>query len=130
KKTIIYHRPHGVVAVFGPFNFPAHLPNGHIIPALLAGNTVILKPSELTPKVAEVYIDCFAKANFPKGVINLVQGGPRVGQVLSHHSDIQGLYFTGSYKTGQLLAEHFVKHPEKILALELGGNNPLIVHEI
>lgn len=129
-RTAIRHKPHGVIAVFGPFNFPAHLPNGHIVPALLAGNTVVYKPSELTPKVAEIMVRCFEKANFPKGVINLVQGEKETGIALSKHPGIDGLFFTGSYSTGTILHKQFAEHMEKILALELGGNNPLIVHDI
>jgi succinylglutamic semialdehyde dehydrogenase len=128
--SITRHRPHGVLAVFGPFNFPGHLPNGHIIPALLAGNTVIFKPSELTPLVAEVTMRCWEKSALPKGVINLIQGGKETGKLLSTHPGIQGLLFTGSWQTGKLFAEQFASHPEKILALEMGGNNPLIVSRV
>lgn len=129
-KSITTHRPHGVVAVFGPYNFPAHLPNGHIVPALLAGNTVIFKPSELTPGVGELMKVCWDEAGLPDGVLSIVQGGPEVGIYVSQHREIDGLFFTGSWNTGKLLLEHFAKHPEKILALELGGNNPLVVHQI
>lgn len=122
-------RPIGVVAVLGPFNFPGHLPNGHIVPALLAGNTVIFKPSELTPLVAQVTIECWQAAGLPAGVINLVQGGASTGAALSAHPDLDGLFFTGSAAVGIKLNTQFALHPEKILALEMGGNNPLIVHE-
>lgn len=121
------HRPHGVVGVFGPFNFPAHLPTGHIIPALLAGNTVIFKPSELTPGVGAFLAHLWEQSHLPKGVFNLVQGGGSAGQMLAGHHGIDGLFFTGSYKTGRLLTELFAKNPGKILALETGGNNPLVV---
>lgn len=124
------HKPHGVVAVFGPYNFPGHLPNGHIVPALLAGNTLVFKPSELTPMTAEVTLELWEKTGLPKGVLNLIQGGRETGKLLAEHPGIRGLFFTGSYETGQLFLNHFAKHPEKILALELGGNNPLVVHEI
>lgn len=121
--SIARHKPHGVVAVFGPFNFPGHLPNGHIVPALLAGNTVIFKPSELTPRVAELTVQCWA--DLPPGVLQLVQGGRATGAALASHPDLTGLFFTGSLATGQIFAKQFP--PEKILALELGGNNPLVV---
>jgi succinylglutamic semialdehyde dehydrogenase len=124
------HRPHGVIAVLGPFNFPGHLPNGHIIPALLAGNTVVFKASELTPWVAERIFACWEQAGLPEGVINLIQGGRETGEMLSKHPDLNGLMFTGSFKTGHVLANAFAKKPEKILALEMGGNNPLVVHEV
>ena len=90
------HRPHGVIAVFGPFNFPGHLPNGHIMPAVLAGNTVVFKSSELTPWVAEKIFVCWEKAGLPEGVINLIHGGRETGEILSKHSDLNGLMFTAS----------------------------------
>lgn len=124
------HRPLGVLAVLGPFNFPAHLPHGHIIPALLAGNTVVFKASELTPKVAEFMINLWHKIGLPAGVINLIQGGRTTGQALIDHHDINGLLFTGSYQTGRAIHERFAGKPEKLLALEMGGNNPLIVADI
>jgi len=126
--SVVRHRPHGVVAVFGPFNFPAHLPNGHIVPALIAGNTVVFKPSEQTPRVAAELLDCWIAAGLPAGVINLVQGARETGVALAGHAGIDGLFFTGSSATGQQLHRQFAAHPDKILALETGGNNPLIVH--
>jgi len=125
--TVLRHKPHGVLAVFGPYNFPGHLPNGHIVPALLAGNTVVFKPSELTPKVAELTLRCWIEAGLPAGVLNLVQGARETGEALAAQSGIDGLLFTGSSRTGHLLHQQFSGQPEKILALEMGGNNPLIV---
>ncbi len=127
-RNLLRHRPHGVVAVFGPFNFPGHLPNGHIVPALLAGNTVVFKPSELTPGVAELTLRCWLRAGLPAGVLNLVQGGRDSGVALAGHAGIDGLFFTGSAATGCALHRQLGGHPGKILALEMGGNNPLIVH--
>lgn len=124
------HRAHGVMAVLGPFNFPGHLPNGHIVPALLAGNTIVFKPSELTPLVAEEILKCWDACHLPKGVINMVQGARETGQLLVSHPDIDGLLFTGSWHTGRHLAEHMAKTPYKVLALEMGGNNPLVIGEI
>ena len=129
-KAFIRHKPHGVVAVFGPYNFPGHLPNGHIVPALLAGNTVVFKPSELTPATAEETIKLWEKAGLPKGVINLVQGEKETGIALANHKGIDGLFFTGSSNTGKLIHQQFGGQPGKILALEMGGNNPLIVTEV
>ena len=129
-KAVIRHRAHGVVAVFGPYNFPGHLPNGHIIPALLAGNTVIFKPSELTPAVAEFTLKLWQQAGLPQGVINLVQGEVETGKALASHPGIDGLFFTGSSRTGHVLHEQFAGQPGKILALEMGGNNPLIVKDV
>lgn len=118
-------KPHGLVAVFGPFNFPGHLPNGHLIPALLAGNTVIFKPSEFTPLVGEKMFELFQEAQLPKGVLNLVQGGSATGKAIALHPDLDGLFFTGSARTGAILQKEFPF--TKILALEMGGNNPLVV---
>ena len=129
-KAFIRHKPHGVVAVFGPYNFPGHLPNGHIVPALIAGNTIVFKPSELTPKVAEEMIKTWQAAGLPAGVINLVQGEIETGKALASNKMIDGLFFTGSSATGHLLHEQFGGQPGKILALEMGGNNPLIVKDI
>lgn len=129
-KAFIRHKPHGVVAVFGPYNFPGHLPNGHIVPALLAGNTVVFKPSDLTPLVAEKTVQLWEQAGLPAGVLNLVQGEVETGKALAAHPGLDGLFFTGSSRTGKLLHEQFAGHPGKILALEMGGNNPLIVDEV
>ncbi|MGH1460461.1 MAG: succinylglutamate-semialdehyde dehydrogenase [Neptuniibacter sp.] len=128
--AVLRHKPHGVVAVFGPYNFPAHLPNGHIVPALLAGNTVVFKPSELTPKVAETTVELWHRAKLPPGVLNLMQGAKETGEVLAQHTDIDGLFFTGSTQTGHILHQQFAGQPDKILALEMGGNNPLIIANI
>lgn len=129
-KAFIRHKPHGVVAVFGPYNFPGHLPNGHIVPALIAGNTVVFKPSDLTPMVAQEMVKLWDAAGLPKGVLNLVQGEVETGKALAAHNDIDGLFFTGSSRTGRVLHEQFAGHPGKILALEMGGNNPLIVKDV
>lgn len=126
-KATLSHKPHGVVAVFGPYNFPGHLPNGHIVPALLAGNTLVFKPSEMTPHVAEFTIRLWQEAGLPEGVLNLVQGEKDTGIALANHQQLDGLFFTGSSATGNILHKQFAGRPEKILALEMGGNNPLIV---
>ncbi|HCA7567388.1 TPA: succinylglutamate-semialdehyde dehydrogenase [Klebsiella quasipneumoniae] len=123
------HRPHGVLAVFGPYNFPGHLPNGHIVPALLAGNTVVFKPSELTPHSGEAVVKLWQQAGLPAGVLNLLQGGRETGEALSGQADIDGLLFTGSSTTGFHLHRQLAGQPQKILALEMGGNNPLIVDD-
>ncbi|WP_058535084.1 succinylglutamate-semialdehyde dehydrogenase [Legionella saoudiensis] len=122
-------KPQGVVVVLGAFNFPAHLSNGHIVPALLAGNTVLYKPSEQTPAVAELIIQCWHDSGLPPGVINCVQGDAHSGKALLAE-DIQGVYFTGSYPTGLRIHQQFSARPEVILALEMGGNNPLVIDEI
>lgn len=126
-RSALRHKPHGVLAVLGPYNFPAHLPNGHIIPALIAGNAIIFKPSEKTPAVGEMLIHHYRKAGIPEGVVRIAQGGPETGKALSAHPDIDGLLFTGSAQTGIALNRQFAHRPDKILALEMGGNNPIIV---
>ena len=124
-RAVLRHRPHGVMAVLGPYNFPGHLPNGHIVPALLAGDTVVFKPSEETPLAGELMAQAWADADLPPGVFNLVQGGRETGQALLAER-IDGLLFTGSAAAGQAFRRQFADRPEVILALELGGNNPLV----
>lgn len=126
-RLALRHKPHGVLAVLGPYNFPAHLPNGHIVPALLAGNAVVFKPSEKTPASGAFLVDCFHAAGIPEGCIRLLIGGPEQGKALAGHADIDGLLFTGSANTGIALNRQFATRPEKILALEMGGNNPIVV---
>lgn len=123
----LLHRPHGVVAVFGPYNFPGHLPNGHLVPALLAGNTALFKPSELTPMTAEAMVAAWHDAGLPPGVLNLLHGERATGEAIAAHPDLDGLYFTGSAGTGALLSRQFAGRPGVILALEMGGNNPLVI---
>ena len=125
-QATLRHRPHGVAAVLGPFNFPGHLPNGHIVPALLAGDTVVFKPSEETPHAGQLMAECLEEADLPKGVFNLVQGGREVGAALLDQP-IDALMFTGSGAAGAHFRKKFADDPHVILALELGGNNPLVV---
>jgi succinylglutamic semialdehyde dehydrogenase len=120
------HRPHGVMAIFGPFNFPGHLPNGHMVPALLAGNVCVFKPSEFAPNVARHMVEALAAAGLPKGVLSVVQGGRETGKALLEGA-IDGVLFTGSAETGLFIHQQFAGRPQVILALEMGGNNPLIV---
>ncbi|BAN95975.1 succinylglutamic semialdehyde dehydrogenase [Plautia stali symbiont] len=128
-ESSLRHRPHGVLAVFGPYNFPGHLPNGHIVPALLAGNCVLFKPSELTPATAEKTVQLWQEAGLPAGTLALLQGGRDTGQALAQAELIDGLLFTGSAATGYHLHRQFAGQPEKMLALEMGGNNALIVED-
>jgi succinylglutamic semialdehyde dehydrogenase len=120
-------RPHGVAAVVGPFNFPLHLVHGHVAPALILGNTVVIKPSELAPTVGQIYAECFEAAGFPPGVFNLVQGSGHAGAKLSAHPDVDVVMFTGSYAVGQAIKRATLEQPHKLLALELGGRNPALV---
>ncbi len=126
---VIRHRSRGVMAVVGPFNFPAHLPNGHIIPALITGNTVVFKPSEQTPAVAQLMAEIYEKAQFPPGVFNLVQGDAGSGGRLVAHDSVDGILFTGSYEVGLKIKQETLTHYWKILALEMGGKNATVVWE-
>jgi succinylglutamic semialdehyde dehydrogenase len=128
--AVLRHRPHGVFAVFGPYNFPGHLPNGHIVPALIAGNTVVFKPSEFAPRTAVRTVQLWEQAGLPKGVLNLVNGGRETGMALGAHPDVDGILFTGSSQTGAALHKQFGGMPGKMLALEMGGNNPLVVWDV
>lgn len=123
------YRPLGVMAVIGPFNFPGHLPNGHIVPALLTGNTVIFKPSEKAPLVGQIMAECFQSAGFPAGVFNLIQGEREVGRRLCVHEGIDGILFTGSYEVGTRIKQDTLQQHWKMLALEMGGKNSAIVWE-
>jgi succinylglutamic semialdehyde dehydrogenase len=125
-KIAVRHKPHGVLAVLGPYNFPAHLPNGHIVPALLAGNAVVFKPSEKTPATGAMLVQCLHEAGIPEGAVRLLIGGPDEGRALAAEPGIDGLLFTGSARAGKALHRQFADMPHKILALELGGNNPLV----
>jgi succinylglutamic semialdehyde dehydrogenase len=128
-RTALDHRPWGVMAVLGPFNFPGHLPNGHLVPALLAGNTAVFKPSELAPSVAVHMVEAFVEAGLPPGVLNVVMGARETGGALLGAPGVDGVLFTGSATTGKAIHAMFAGRPEVILALEMGGNNPLILWE-
>lgn len=125
--TAVRHKPHGVMVVLGPYNFPAHLPNGHMVPALIAGNTVILKPSEKAPGVAMALLECWKRCGIPENVVQVVIGGPEEGSALVAHAGIDGVLFTGSAQTGIAINRKLASNPGKIVALEMGGNNPIVV---
>jgi succinylglutamic semialdehyde dehydrogenase len=123
----VRHKPHGVMAVLGPYNFPAHLPNGHIVPALIAGNAVILKPSEKTPAVGELLMTLFSRAGIPAAVVQVLHGGPEEGKALVAHDGVDGVLFTGSAQVGIAINRKLANNPGKIAALEMGGNNPIVM---
>ena len=125
-KVSVRHKPHGVLAVLGPYNFPAHLPNGHIVPALIAGNAIVFKPSEKTPASGAMLVECLHAAGIPEGVVRLLIGGPAQGKALASADGIDGLLFTGSANAGMAIHKQFAATPHKILALEMGGNNPIV----
>jgi succinylglutamic semialdehyde dehydrogenase len=118
-----------VLAVLGPFNFPGHLTNGHVIPALATGNTCVIKPSERAPAVGQLYAELAERAGFPPGVFNLLQGDAAVGAALAADPRIDGVLFTGSWAAGRRIAEANLDQPHKLLALEMGGKNAVLVCE-
>lgn len=125
------YKPHGVVAVLGPFNFPGHLPNGHIVPALLAGNVVIFKPSEHTPRTARKTAELWYAAGLSPDVLSIIEGGAEVGRALVVGDDnVNAVFFTGSFQVGREINRLLAGHPGKIAALEMGGNNALVVHQV
>ncbi len=128
-KTLLTHRPHGVCAVFGPYNFPGHLPNGHIIPALIAGNTIVFKPSEQAPLIGAMMVQLLHDAGIPSGVVNFVVGELETAKAIVANDKLRGFFFTGSSAVGTIIHQQFAGRPEVILALEMGGNNPLIIRD-
>ncbi len=129
----VAHRPLGVFAVIGPFNFPVHLSNGHIIPALLAGNSALLKPSETAPGSAQLYVEAWERAAKSTGadpaLVQLLQGGGQTGAALVGHDDVNGVAFTGSYHVGVAIRRQTAHQTGKLLALEMGGKNTALVLE-
>ena len=123
----VRHKPHGVMAVLGPYNFPAHLPNGHMVPALIAGNAVLFKPSEKTPAVAAALVECWHRCGIGEDVVQLVIGGPDEGKALVAHDGVDGVLFTGSVQAGIAINRQLANNPGKMVALEMGGNNPIVV---
>ena len=116
----------GVVGVIGPFNFPLHLCHAHVVPALLAGNTVVVKPSDITPLCGQRYAEAAAAAKLPDGVFNLIVGLGDVGAALIAEP-LRGLCFTGSWTVGRRILEAALDKPEMLTALEMGGKNACIV---
>ncbi|MEY4117445.1 MAG: hypothetical protein RLZZ116_773 [Planctomycetota bacterium] len=127
KTGICTFRPHGVMSVLGPYNFPAHLPNGHIVPALLLGNTVVFKPSEKGASVGQLLAELAHEAGFPAGVLNVVQGGAAIASRLATHPEVDGVLFTGSFPVGRRILEANLDTPGRLIALEMGGSNPAVV---
>ena len=123
----VRHRPQGVLAVIGPFNAPALAPNAHILPALLAGNAVLFKPSEKTPATGAMLVDFYREAGLPADCLRLVIGEADAGLALARHESVDGVLFTGSTRNGIGLNRALAAYPEKIVALEMGGNNPVLL---
>jgi acyl-CoA reductase-like NAD-dependent aldehyde dehydrogenase/4-aminobutyrate aminotransferase-like enzyme/ribosomal protein S18 acetylase RimI-like enzyme len=120
-------QPLGVCGVIGPFNFPLHLCHAPAIPALLAGNTVVIKPSDVTPLCGQRYAEAIQAAELPPGVINVVIGTGEVGAALVEHRAVRGLCFTGSWAVGRRILAAALDRPELLVALELGGKNTCVV---
>jgi succinylglutamic semialdehyde dehydrogenase len=123
----VRHKPHGVLAVIGPYNFPVDVPAGQILPALVAGNSVVFKPSEKTPATGALLVELLHEAGVPRDAVRLLIGGPDIGKALARHEGINGVLFTGSARTGIAINRALAAYPEKIVALEMGGNNPLVL---
>lgn len=120
-------QPIGVVGCISPWNLPLYLFTWKIAPALAAGNTVVAKPSEITPMTAFLLGDICTKAGLPKGVLNIVHGtGPSAGEAIVSHPDIKAISFTGGTKTGKHIARTAAPMFKK-LSLELGGKNPNLI---
>ena len=124
----VVYKPLGPCFVIGPFNFPCHLANGQILAALLAGNSIIFKPSEKTIYSAQIMIECFHQAGFPDGVINFINGTGYTAGKITGDSRIRGVFFTGSKGVGLKILENTYKDLGKLVALELGGKNSTIIH--
>lgn len=123
----VRHKPHGVLAVLGPFNSPAQVPLGHIVPALVAGNAVVFKPSDKAPAVGEFIVQRFHRAGIPASTVQVAIGGPEQGQELVVHDGVDGVLFSGSAHTGLAISRKLAMRPDKMVSLQMGGNNPLIV---
>lgn len=128
-RAVLRHRPHGVLTVLGPYNFPAHLPNGHIVPALLAGNVVIFKPSEKAPATGLFMAGLWHDAGLPPHALTALVGDGETGKALVSHEGVDGILFTGGVTAGQAIHHALADQPQKIVALELGGNAPLVIAE-
>ncbi len=125
----IFFKPIGPCLVIGPFNFPCHLANGQILSALIAGNTVIFKPSEKACYAGQILTECFAAAGFPKGVFNMIQGDGEIARRLLREKSVKGVFFTGSKEVGKKILDVTHSDLSKMVALELGGKNTTIVHK-
>ncbi len=125
--TYTIRRPLGVVGLITPWNFPWAIPVWKSAPALVAGNTVVLKPAELTPATATLLAEIYEEAGLPPGVFNLIVGpGSQVGNALVDHPDVRAISFTGSNEIGMALYSQAAKRGAKVTC-EMGGKNAVIV---
>ena len=122
-------RPLGVVGLITPWNFPWSIPCWKIAPALVAGNTIVFKPAELTPGTARILVELFEKAGLPRGVLNMVAGpGSAVGETIVHHPAIEAVSFTGSNEVGKRVIVESARTHKKVTC-EMGGKNALVLME-
>ncbi|MBL8999859.1 MAG: aldehyde dehydrogenase [Phycisphaerae bacterium] len=122
-------KPRGVAACISPWNLPLYLLTWKIAPALATGNTVVAKPSEVTPVTASMFGDLAAEAGLPPGVLNIVHGtGPRAGAALVRHPDVPTVTFTGSTTVGRWIGRECGEQLKRV-SLELGGKNPFIIFD-
>ena len=126
KYAMSVRQPLGVCAIITPWNFPMAIPSWKIIPALVCGNTVVFKPSELTPLSGLNFVRVLEEAGIPPGVVNMVTGGPAVGELLTTHQDVSAVSFTGSTAVGRLVNQNAAPYFKKV-HLEMGGKNCIMV---
>lgn len=124
----IYYKPIGPSLIISPFNFPCSLASGQILSALAAGNSIVFKPSEKTCYSAQLLVECFHAANFPMGVVNLLQGDGEVARRLLKEKSLKGVFFTGSKEVGKKILDITHHDLSKLVSLELGGKNTTIIH--
>ena len=122
-------QPIGVVGMITPWNFPVAIPSWKCFPALLAGNGIVLKPSEHTPLCADAFVDTLVSAGIPAALLQVVHGAGEPGAALAVHPGIGALSFTGSVPTGRLVAARAMETGPRVLSLELGGKNAMVVLE-
>jgi len=128
KDAFILKKPKGVIACITPWNFPIAIPLWVVLPSVLAGNTVVFKPSEETPMCGHKLMELFHEAGFPKGVINLIQGtGEEAGDPMVKHKDVAAILFTGSRAVGKYIQQAAAADMYKFAATEMGGKNATLV---
>ncbi|MBI2521356.1 MAG: aldehyde dehydrogenase family protein [Bdellovibrio sp.] len=123
----IYYRPIGPCLIIGPFNFPCNIANNQIANALIAGNSIIFKPSEKTCYSGQLLIECYHEAGFPSGVINLAQGDGELARRILKEKAVKGIFFTGSLEVGKKILNNTSHDLSKLVSLELGGKNNSIL---
>ena len=119
-----------MIVVLGPYNLPLHLPGAHIVPALLAGNTVLFKPSEKAPAVGDWMLRAWQSTNQPDCIVECIHGAVDQAQWAVGSPETAAVLFTGSFAAGKQLHHQLAGRPECLLALEMGGNNPIVVDRV